>query len=203
MTLTTEQKTAVANWIAAGDTLADVQKKLAGQFNLTLTYMDVRFIVDDLDLTLKDPAPPPVPSPEAGAQPPAGGAAHGGPMEDDLDNESLPPNHLAQNRPSPYPGDPSDDEDFAEDESVPAAAVHDTPPLDTNVRVELDSVTVIPNAVASGSVIFTDGVTGKWFVDNYGRPGFTQISQPDYRPTQADAQAFMQELSAALQNRGF
>jgi hypothetical protein len=39
-------------------------------------------------------------------------------------------------------------------------------------------------------------------VDQQGRPGFTSISQDNYRPTPADAQAFMQELSAALQQRG-
>jgi hypothetical protein len=30
----------------------------------------------------------------------------------------------------------------------------------------------------------------------------TEISQPGYRPSPADAQAFMQELSAALQKKG-
>jgi hypothetical protein len=40
-------------------------------------------------------------------------------------------------------------------------------------------------------------------VDQYGRPGFTQISQDGYRPKPADAQAFMQELSLALQKQGF
>ena len=57
MTLTPEQKASVASWIAAGDNLSAVQKKLREQFQLSLTYMDVRFLVDDLDLTLKDPEP--------------------------------------------------------------------------------------------------------------------------------------------------
>ena len=35
------------------------------------------------------------------------------------------------------------------------------------------------------------------------RPGFTEISQPGYRPTPADSQAFMQELSRTLQQRGY
>ncbi len=201
MTLTPEQKTAVATWVAAGDNLSEIQKKLAGQFDLTLTYMDVRFLVDDLDLTLKDPAPAPQADlSKMPAAPSAADAARGGPLEDNLDNESLPPGHIAQHRDSPYDNAAGDEEDFVEDEAVPPQ-----PPETTgaNVRIELDNVTVIPNAVASGSVVFTDGVTGKWFVDNYGRPGFTQISQPGYRPSQADAQAFMQELSAALQKRGF
>jgi hypothetical protein len=66
----------------------------------------------------------------------------------------------------------------------------------------VDKVTLLPGALASGTVVFPDGVSGKWIVDNYGRPGLTEISQPGYRPSPADGQAFMQELSAALEKRG-
>ena len=58
-------------------------------------------------------------------------------------------------------------------------------------------------AVASGTVTFSDGVTGKWIIDQYGRPGFTEVSQPGYRPSPQDGQAFMKELSRALQQRGY
>jgi IMP dehydrogenase len=71
------------------------------------------------------------------------------------------------------------------------------------VSVVLDAVTLIPGAVASGTVTFSDGVTGKWIVDQYGRPGFTEISQPGYRPTPADSQAFIEELNFALQQKGY
>src|SRR5687767_9751129 len=57
MTLTPEQKQAVASWVAAGDNLSVVQKKLSEQFQISLTYRDVRFLVDDLNLELKDAAP--------------------------------------------------------------------------------------------------------------------------------------------------
>ena len=57
MNLNAEQKQAVASWIAAGDNLSAVQKKLSEQFKLSLTYRDVRFLVDDLNLELKDAAP--------------------------------------------------------------------------------------------------------------------------------------------------
>src|SRR5262245_30103652 len=57
MSLTPEQKATVSAWIAAGDNLSAVQKKLREQFQISMTYMDVRFLVDDLNLTLKDPAP--------------------------------------------------------------------------------------------------------------------------------------------------
>src|SRR3954463_463872 len=57
MKLTPEQKQAVSGWVAAGDNLSTVQKKLAEQFKVSMTYMDVRFLVDDLGLELKNAAP--------------------------------------------------------------------------------------------------------------------------------------------------
>ena len=76
MTLTPEQKQAVASWVTAGDNLSMVQKKLNEQFKLSLTYMDVRFLVDALELSLKDAAPKvsnDLGAAPAGGQPGAGG----------------------------------------------------------------------------------------------------------------------------------
>lgn len=197
MTLTPEQKQAVAAWIAAGDNLSAVQKKLGEQFQISMTYRDVRFLVDDLNLELKDAAPKVDTSDVTKAAPPAAPAksAAAAPAEKkgffDAAKEKL---GLGKSQPA----EPEDDaEDFAEEEfeDVPAGA--------GNVRVTVDGVTLIPGALASGTVTFSDGVTGKWVVDQYGRPGFTEVSQPGYRPTPADAQTFMRESSSALQKRGF
>src|SRR5687767_15441296 len=57
MSLSPEQKKAVASWVAAGDNLSAIQKKLSEQFQVSMTYRDVRFLVDDLNLELKDAAP--------------------------------------------------------------------------------------------------------------------------------------------------
>src|SRR4051794_21005429 len=57
MSLTPEQKQAVVSWVAAGDNLSAIQKKLTEQFQISMTYRDVRFLVDDLNLELKDAAP--------------------------------------------------------------------------------------------------------------------------------------------------
>jgi hypothetical protein len=185
MTLTSEQKQTVASWVAAGDNLSAIQKKLSEHFKLSMTYMDVRFLVDDLDLALKDPAPKVDTNDVSKAQPvkakpPTAAPANAGPAISDQD----------------LPAD-VDDGELADDAGAfpePAAG---------NVRVEVNKVNLIPGAMASGSVTFSDGVTAKWIVDNYGRPGFTEVSQPGYRPSPADGQAFMQELSAALQRQGF
>jgi len=61
MNLDEAQKRAVSGWIAEGLKLSDIQKRLATDFNLNLTYMEVRFLVDDLKLTPKDAEPPKAP----------------------------------------------------------------------------------------------------------------------------------------------
>jgi len=54
MQLTDEQRKAVAQWVKEGSTLSDIQKRLAEAYKLTLTYIDVRFLVIDLGLQLKE-----------------------------------------------------------------------------------------------------------------------------------------------------
>ena len=56
--LTEEGKREVARWIDEGLGLSEVQKRLAEEHGLTLTYMETRFLVDDLQLALQDPDEP-------------------------------------------------------------------------------------------------------------------------------------------------
>ena len=66
MTLDDKQRQQVAAWIADGLKLSEIQTRIAAEFSLRMTYMDVRFLVDDLKLTPKDPEPPkPAPEPAA------------------------------------------------------------------------------------------------------------------------------------------
>jgi hypothetical protein len=69
MTLTDPQRQQVAAWLAAGAKLSEIQDRLAAEFGLRLTYMEVRLLVDDLKLTPKDPEPPKVATPSAGPTP--------------------------------------------------------------------------------------------------------------------------------------
>lgn len=170
MSLTPEQTAEVANWVRDGATLSDVQKRIVTDFKISMTYMDVRFLVDDLDLTLIDQAP------KADAS--------------DV-TKTPPPRPRAAAADTPAPGG----------EASPAPADADTPAIG-GVTLEIDHAVLIPGAIASGSVTFSDGVTGKWMVDHQGRPGFTEVSQEDYRPSPEDAEAFMQELGAALREKG-
>jgi hypothetical protein len=166
MTLSPEQKQTVAQWVAAGDSLGAIQKKLADVLKVSMTYMDVRFLVDDLNLQLKDAAP----------------------VADASDVSKSPA------KPAAPAAAPAVEEPYPEDEDLPAGAAPGG-----SVRVAVDKVNLNPHAMATGTVTFSDGVTGKWLVDLQGRPGLTDVSKPGYRPSPVDAQMFMQELSLALQ----
>ena len=58
MNLDEAQRQRVTAWILQGAKLSEIQTRLADEFGLRLTYMDVRLLVDDLKLTPKDPEPP-------------------------------------------------------------------------------------------------------------------------------------------------
>lgn len=70
MNLNEAQQKTVSEWIAAGAKLSEVQSRLAKEFGLSLTYMEVRFLVDDLKLRLQDPEPPKPATPPAPAAAP-------------------------------------------------------------------------------------------------------------------------------------
>ena len=81
MNLDESQRQRVTAWILQGAKLSEIQTRLAAEFGLQLTYMEVRLLVDDLKLTPKDPEPPKStepPRPEvnpapSSAEPPATG----------------------------------------------------------------------------------------------------------------------------------
>lgn len=65
MQLTDEQKKIVAGWLEEGLRVADVQEKLVEEFSVSMTYMEVRFLLDDLALAPKDPVEEVVEKPDA------------------------------------------------------------------------------------------------------------------------------------------
>ena len=155
MELTEQQKAAVRDWVEQGAELADVQRRLADEFGITMTYMDVRLLVLDLDVQLKD---------KADEQPEESDEAEGATVPTDTPES--------------------------------AAAV-----ADGTVKVELDAL-VRPGAIVSGSVIFSDGVSAAWMLDQLGRLAL-EPSQSGYQPSQEDQAEFMQALKAALAAKGF
>ena len=143
MSLSEEQKAAVANWIREGESLSAVQKRLETEMDVRITYMDLRFLVDDLDLEIRSEGP-------------------------------------------------QFDEPKVDD---PAAAVQAG-----KVSVSLDKVSR-PDALVSGQVTFSDGVSAQWHLDQMGRLSLN-ASQPGYKPSQEDLQDFQNELRSAVEKSG-
>ena len=54
MTLTEEQTAAVRQWVADGASLSEVQQRLRADFGLHPTFFDVRMLVMDLGVQVKD-----------------------------------------------------------------------------------------------------------------------------------------------------
>lgn len=195
MNLTPEQKQAVASWVAAGDNLSAVQKKLSEEFKISMTYRDVRFLVDDLNLELKDTTPKVDASDvtkAAPVRPPAAPTEKKGLMDKLKEKVGLGSGGEVEGDEDELPAD-----EFPDEAGVPA----DAPAGTGNVTVELDRV-VRPGAVVSGTVSFSDGTQGKWALDQYGRL-MLDTGQPGYKPSAPDVQAFQRELQMQLQRHGF
>jgi len=141
-----------------------------------LTYMDVRFLVDDLGLAVQEKkAPAKDVSADLGADAPQG----------DFPEADLP--HGAE----------------ADAEGLPEAGL--PPPAGENaplsaVNVSIDRI-VRPGAVVSGTVVFSDGVKAAWQLDQAGRLGLSGLPE-GYRPTQPDVQEFQLQLQEALSKSG-
>lgn len=55
MDLSTEQKTELKLWLDTGMTLTEIYKKVTDHWKLPITYMELRFLIDDLDLNFSEP----------------------------------------------------------------------------------------------------------------------------------------------------
>jgi len=91
MKLDDNQRQTVAKWIAEGAKLSEVQNRLASELGIKLTYMEARFLVDDLKLTPKDPEPPKVVAPPVADKPAAPGLTTTPVPAGEVVDEVLPP----------------------------------------------------------------------------------------------------------------
>lgn len=61
--LTDDQIATIRTWADGGDELSDIQKKLADEMEIRVTYLETRFLLEDLKIELK-PKEEPQPEPE-------------------------------------------------------------------------------------------------------------------------------------------
>ena len=164
MKLNDSQMKQVAAWFAAGERLSDIQKRIAEEFGIEMTYLDVRLLVADL------PQPEEKTVPEKKDEPPAADAAPAGDGSDDV--ESLPADDASADEPQPAGG----------------------------VSVSMSPI-AIPGTIAAGSVTFSDGKSGKWYLDDMGRLGLAELPE-GYRPPPSDGAAFQRQVVSLLRSKG-
>ncbi len=189
MKLDDAQMTRVRTWIEQGMKVAEIQNRLSEEFGLRLTYMEARFLLDDLQLRPKDPTPPPAPAPAPASATSGGAAGAGGALS--------PGSNLVGGSGAGRGGAPA--------LSGPSGAPLKMAPLAgdaaSKVVVSMDSITR-PGALVSGKVTFSDGQSADWQMDQYGRLGVAP-KVPGYKPSQADVASFQAELEAALARLGY
>jgi hypothetical protein len=159
MEVSLEQKETIKTWVSEGCSLAELQRRIASELGITMTYMDVRFLVLDLEVAIKEDEPAAPPEPAV-------------PEEDVAAADDV------ACQPPPRPEEP----------------------LGGKLSLEIDRV-MKPGALASGTVTFSDGVTATWMLDQTGRLAISS-SLPDYRPSEADNEAFIKALQDELAQKG-
>ena len=181
--LSDEQKSAVAEWFAAGAGVAEIQKRISAEFGIDLTYLDVRLMVADL------PQP---------AEPAArdSGDDKEAPAPDSFDGETA-GSFDGETADPPIDGPRPDAPSFEAAQSDPGSQ-EETPLAELSVSVD---PLAPPGAIACGSVVFSDGTSGKWMLDQMGRLGLSGLPE-GYRPSPEDGAQFQPKLLAALRAKG-
>ncbi|MGN0847617.1 MAG: hypothetical protein ACI4RA_09570 [Kiritimatiellia bacterium] len=170
--LTEEQKAEVAAWFAAGASLDEIQKRMKHEFNVHMTYLDLRLMVAEF------PQPAEVePEPQRQDTPAEKQTPQDGPLPSEEGEKVEPPKRYDLDAPDADEGKPSAD-----------------------VVVEMDALT-IPGTYASGDVTFSDGTKAKWYLDQQGRLGLGNAPE-GFRPSPSDAALFQTRLMELLRARG-
>ncbi len=184
--LSDSQKDMVRQWAAEGAGLSEIQRRIKEEFGISMTYMDVRFMMLDLHADVKDKPEPKSAEEGTGKKEQGRGNGERGTGNGETDDDRQTEEGTGNGEQGTGNAEESEEEGY-------------TPPgMDGgNVTVELDRV-VRAGAIASGSVTFSDGVTGSWYVDQMGRLGITKVSKPGYQPSREDIEAFQMELQTKL-----
>ena len=77
----------------------------------------------------------------------------------------------------------------------------DKPVPPGTVSVTVDNIS-LPGALISGKVVFSDGETGIWMLDQSGRPGLDPDT-PGYQMKKEDIAEFQKQLAELVRRHGF
>ena len=176
-----ERDTIIREKLNEGLSLSDVQKLLASEYGIKMTYFELRMIVSTLDINWSNqekkhtPAVPPAATQEPPKQ---------------AQKKQEPPKAV----PNPAPLDDDDDDDDEDDDDELTEDAGDN----GGTQVTMDD-TPLPGAVMSGHVKFASGASGKWVFNRMGQLGLAELDEGSASPSQEDLMLFQQELQAMMQ----
>lgn len=178
--LTNDQIATIQQWAADGDQLNDIQKKMESEMELKLTYMDVRFLMLDLEITIRDIA-----AEEAAKQAELDAL---NPIEHPVDADMA----EMMEELSGIPEEPLDE--------APPVTAQANPPATgaSSVTVTVDAIAK-PGLMATGRVTFSDGQAGDWYIDDRGLG--IDPDNDDCAPTKSDIEAFQKELQRLMDSQ--
>lgn len=174
MKLSDSQVDSVRKWLNEGCDVSQIQKQISSQFNVSMTYMDVRFLIDDIGAELHVPHKAPVEKDLSASQPKnaADSDSSGEVAQTDSLNDSM--------------QSPEDGFDNADSDSSTGG----------EVMVALGEVQR-PGALAGGTVIFSDGGKAEWVLDQSGQLGLIPEVK-GYQAPKSDMPAFQRKLQELL-----
>ncbi len=186
MNLDKNQSACVKSWVADGASVADVQRRLKSEFGISMTYMDVRFLIDDLgaEIVSKEQpseadAPSEIPQESAGGMQPDPAESYG-------DNSGYG---------EPDYADAADTEPAAEEGGYGSPAQPENPAQAANIQVSVSPIQR-PDCIVSGDVVFSDGTKAEWRIDRMGQLGL--IPEAGKTPPQSDMYPFQLKLQELL-----
>lgn len=172
--LTAEQEQAVRTWAQEGAGLSEIQTRLAEEFDIHLSYMDTRFLVMDINASIKDkevPAPK-QPEPPAREEAPTSGVVH----DIDAESESGVASEMGA--------------------SMPMGGAQ--PVEEGELTIELSRIQK-PGFALCGSLVFPDGEKAEWGITNDGRIALDPTTE-GYRPSQEYIRQFQMKLKALIES---
>ena len=157
-TLENNIKIFMAEKIASGVSLSDIQTMVNTEFKQNLTYMDIRIMASELEIDWQKLNPA---------------------KESAVEDVTAVPETPAQE---------------TADAAAAEAAAPGMPDL-SDTKIEISKI-ARPGMMFSGSVVFANGSTADWYLDNMGRLGLDNL-QGD-KPGQEDIEKFQMALQIEL-----
>ena len=87
-----------------------------------------------------------------------------------------------------------------EKKEEPQPEIKEVPVPTGQVTATMDSI-AIPGAMVSGKVVFSDGESAIWMLDQSGRPGLDPAT-PGYQPSEEDIIEFQKQLREIIKGTG-